>query len=115
MRERVEAGVQVCSDDSKSYAAMEGLAHEAVKHSVGEYVLGQAQTNGLESFWALLKRGLDGAYHRMSGQHLKRYVTHFAGRHNSRRADTAEQMRRLVIGLLGKSLTYRQLTGKAAA
>ena len=58
------------SDDSKSYAAMEGFAHEAVKHSVGEYMHGQEHTNGLESFWALLKRGLDGTYHRMSAQHL---------------------------------------------
>ena len=59
-----------------------------MKHSVGEYVRGQAHTNGLESFWALLKRGLEGTCHHMSAQHLKLYVTEFAGRRNSRCADT---------------------------
>ena len=76
---------------------------------------GQAHVNGLESFRALLKRGYHGTYHHMSPQHLQRYVTEFAGRHNNRCADTAEQMRRMVHGLLGKTLTYRQLTGKTAA
>ena len=41
-------------------------------------------------------------------------MTEFAGRNNARACDTAEQMRRMVRGLFSKSLTYRQLTGKAA-
>ena len=49
---------------------MEEFAHEAVKHSAGEYVRGQAHVNGLESFWALLKRGYHGTYHHISPQHL---------------------------------------------
>ena len=47
-------------------------AHEVVKHSVSEYVRGQAHTNGMESFWATLKRGYDGVYHHMSVKHLPR-------------------------------------------
>ena len=54
--------------------------HEAVKHTIGEYVRGKAHTNGIESFWSMLKRGYYGTYHKMSPVHLDRYVTEFAGR-----------------------------------
>ena len=43
--------------------------HHTVKHSVSEYVNGQAHTNGIESFWAMLKRGYNGVYHKMSVEH----------------------------------------------
>ena len=65
--------------------------HETVKHSVSEYVNGMAHTNGIESFWALLKRGYHGTYHHMSEKHLNRYVTEFAGRHNDRRHGTIDR------------------------
>ena len=83
--------------------------HESVNHSVGEYVRGQAHTNGIESFWAMLKRGCDGTYHRMSGKHLERYVTEFTGRHNVREMDTTDQMELLARGMVGKRLPYREL------
>ena len=67
--------------------------HESVRHSVGEYVRDMASTQGIESFWALLKRGYHGTYHHMSEKHLNRYVTEFAGRHNERTRDTLDQMR----------------------
>ena len=92
------------------HAAYRGLPnHEAVTHSVGEYVRDQAHTNGVESFWALLKRGYYGTYHRMSAKHLQRYVNEFAGRHNIRDLDTIDQMRSLVAGLVGKRLLYHEL------
>ena len=69
----------------------------------------QAHTNGIESFWALLKRGVTGTYHNMSRKHLHRYVTEFAGRHNVRDRDTLEQMALLTQGMVGKRLTYEQL------
>ena len=100
------AGAQLYSDEAAAYAGMAEFAHEAVKHSAGEYVWGQAHFNGLESFWALLKPGYHGTYHHMSSQHLQRYVTEFAGRHNNHCADTAEQMGRMVRGLLGNTLTF---------
>ena len=83
-----------------------------MKHGVGEYVNGdQAHTNGIESFWALLKRGYHGTYHHMSEKHLDRYVGEFAGRHNARDADTLDQMSTMVQGMKGKRLTYAKLVG----
>ncbi len=83
--------------------------HEAVKHSVHEWVNGQAHTKGLESFWALLKHGHHGVYHKMSPKHLHRYVREFEGRHNQRTLDTIDQMRRMVRGLEGKQFTGADL------
>ncbi|MCY4050349.1 MAG: IS1595 family transposase [Gammaproteobacteria bacterium] len=101
--------------DAKVYTdgatAYDGLPfdHEAVNHSVSEYVKDQAHTNGIESHWALLKRGYHGVYHKMSPKHLQRYVNEFAGRHNDRRCDTIEQMNKIVQGMTGKRLRYADL------
>ena len=84
-------------------------SHWTVRHSVGEYVRQQAHTNGIESFWALMKRGFDGTYHQMSVKHLNRYVTEFSGRYNSRPKDTEEQMAGMVQGMVGKRLKYEDL------
>lgn len=83
--------------------------YESVNHSVGEYVREKAHINGIESFWAMLKRGYDGTYHKMSEKHLGRYVTEFAGRHNVREMDTIEQMKSVVKGFIGKGLPYKKL------
>ena len=82
--------------------------HEAVCHSVGEYVRDQAHVNGMESFWSMLKRGYYGTYHHMSAKHLDRYVGEFSGRHNDRNADTIDQMARMAQGMVGKRLSYRR-------
>ena len=95
------------TDELSSYDGLEN--HEVVKHNVGEYVQGQAHTNGIESFWALLKRGYYGTFHHVSVKHLHRYVAEFAGRHNIRDKDTIEQMEEMVAGLIGKRLMYAQL------
>ena len=83
--------------------------HEAVEHSVGEYVRKKAHTNGIESFWALLKRGYIGTFHHFSDKHMGRYVDEFATRHNRREWDTMahiEHSIRSADGVLGyKSLT----------
>ena len=68
-----------------------------------------AHTNGIESFWAMLKRAHTGTFHKMSPKHLNRYVNEFAGKHNIRDADTIDQMQHVVAGLVGKRLMYRDL------
>lgn len=88
---------------------LNGIHHEAVNHSVGEYVRDMAHTNGIESFWAMLKRGYQGTYHWMSRKHLHRYVAEFAGRHGIRKMDTIDQMTWTVKGMYGKRLKYADL------
>ena len=92
----------------------EGLPREhlTVNHSIGEYVRDGVTTNGIESFWAMLKRGYMGTYHHMSPKHLHRYLDEFQGRHNHRSEDTREQMGNMVKEGAGKRLRYRDLIGK---
>lgn len=92
---------------------MDGRTVKPSRHSVGEYVQEKAHTNGIESFWALLKRGYYGTYHKMSDKHLARYISEFAGRHNARASDTLEQMALMAHEMLGKQLTYRELIADA--
>ena len=98
----------VYTDEHRGYAGML-RQHETVKHSVREYVNGQAHTNGIESFWSLLKRGYHGIYHKMWPWHLDRYITEFVARHNDRELDTMEQMESLARRMTGKRLKYDEL------
>lgn len=109
IKANVAAGSAVYTDEHAGYRKLTDYEHEAVKHGVGEYVNGQAHTNGIESFWSMLKRGYYGTYHQMSVKHLHRYVTEFAGRHNLRDLDTDEQMTLLLRGMEGKRLRYEDL------
>ena len=106
IRNKGKTGAKLYTDDSRAY---EGLDREAVRHSIGEYVKGQAYTNGMESFWAMLKRGFYGTYHRISPKHLHRYVREFAGRHNERSNDTIDQLTAMIRGMDGKRLSYKEL------
>ena len=108
-----EPDAMVYTDDASAYRGMP-RRHEAVKHSVSEYVRGMAHTNGMESHWAALKRGYDGVYHHMSAKHLPRYVVEFEGRHNRRPFDTADQMAQMAKGADGKRLRYADLIADAA-
>ena len=83
--------------------------HEAVNHSVGEYVRDMAHTNGMESFWIMLKRAHKGTFHKISPKHLERYVDEFAGKHNIRNLGTIAQMRDAVARLVGRRLLLRHL------
>ena len=102
------AGATVFTDDAAAYKGMP-FDHASVRHSVGEYVSGMAHTNGIESFWSMLKRAHKGVYHKISAKHLQRYVDEFAGRHGIRAHDTIDQMGTMVEGMVGKRLPYRDL------
>ena len=90
--EHAEASATVYTDEAKAYRSLP-YDHGAVKHSVGEYVRGQAHTNGVESFWSTLKRAHKGTFHKSSPKHLNRYVQECAGKHNMRESGTLAQMR----------------------
>ncbi len=103
------AGATVYTDDHAAYRGIP-YKHEAVRHSVSEYVRGKAHTNGIESFWATLKRAYHGTFHHISPKHLQRYVDQFAGKHGFRGRDAADQMADVLAGTVGKRLLYRDLT-----
>src|SRR3990167_1621128 len=110
----VQTGSTVYTDESASYSDLDGLffRHEAVNHSSGEYVRGMASTNGIESVWAVLKRGLNGVYHHASSKHLARYVNEFAFRLNDGnvKRHTLDRLDSLVTATFGKRITYKELT-----
>lgn len=95
------------TDDNPAYGGLTN--HETVNHSTGEYVRGQVHTNGIESFWALMERGYVGIYHKMSAEHLHRYVNEFSGRHNIRPMDTIDMMCDVAAHMKDKRLTYKGL------
>lgn len=109
VRQHTAPGATVFTDDAAAYRGMPGFDHESVNHSAGEYVRGMAHTNGIESFWAMLKRGYQGTFHHFSAKHIDRYISEFAGRHNDREADTIDMMRGMVEAMSGKRLLYRDL------
>ena len=103
------------TDENRDYVHLDDAyggeyQHESVRHSAKEYVGGMARTNGIESFWSMLKREYHGTYHKMSKKHPARYVAEFAGRHNLRPMDTIEQIESLVNGFNGKRLPWKELT-----
>ena len=102
--DQVADGAKVYTDEHAGYRGLPN--HQAVNHSVKEYVDGQAHTNGIESFWSMLKRGYHGTYHKMSEKHLGRYVNEFAGRHNARSGDTLNQMAGIACCMSGRRLPY---------
>ena len=71
VRQHTEPDALVYTDEHAAYNSL-NRPHEAVRHSVSEFVRGMAHTNGMESHWAMLKRGFDGIYHHMSAKHLPR-------------------------------------------
>jgi len=109
------------TDDATAYKGS-GREHETVKHSAAEYVRylegATIHTNGVESFWSMLKRAHKGTFHRLSPKHLHRYIAEFCGRHNIRDLDTIRQMEHVVAGMVGRRLMYRDLiadNGRSAA
>lgn len=109
VHKNAKKGSEVFTDEAQAYRGLSGVHHKQVKHSAKEYVDGETHTNGIESFWAMFKRGHKGTYHKMSPKHLQRYVNEFKGRHNVRPLNTIEQMSNVVTGMTGKRLKYADL------
>ena len=98
------------SDDGGARLGKEFENHATVNHSIGEYVRGDAHTNTIEGYFSILKRGINGTYHHVSAQHLKRYLAEFDFRYNTRIAlgyTDGERAALAMKGIEGKRLTYR--------
>jgi transposase-like protein len=114
VRENVEPKSALYSDALKSYDGLGAdYAHQVVDHAV-EYVRENVHTNHAENFWSLLKRGINGTYVSVEPFHLFRYVDEQAFRYNNRGEDMndAKRFDALVGNIVGKRLTYKELTGK---
>jgi transposase-like protein len=113
VREHVEAGTAIFSDELKSYDGLEvDYQHAVINHAV-EYANGNIHTNTMENFWSLLKRGLHGTYISVEPFHLFRYIDEQAFRYNTRKdMNDSERFGLAVSQITGKRLTYAELTGK---
>lgn len=112
VRKHVEAGAALYTDALLSYEGLAGdYAHQVVDHAV-QYVDGRVHTNGLENFWSLLKRTISGTYVSVEPFHLFRYLDEQAYRFNNRRLTAAERFDMAVRGIVGKRLTFAEVTGK---
>ena len=112
IREHVLAGSALFTDSLKSYEGLSEFQHEVVDHAV-EYVRGEVHTNGLENFWSLLKRGLNGTYVSVEPFHLFRYVDEQAFRYNNRKGmNDGDRFNAVMKQIVGKRLTYAEVTGK---
>ncbi len=113
VREHVEAGAAIFSDELKSYDGLQSdYQHAVINHAI-EYVNGNVHTNTMENFWSLLKRGIHGTYVSVEPFHLFRYIDEQAFRYNNRRDMTDGDRFDLAIRqIVGKRLTYAELTGK---
>jgi transposase-like protein len=113
IRQSVEAGSMIHTDEHGAYNGLAATyGHETVDHSAKEYVRDGVTTNGIESVWAVMKRGLHGVYHHASEKHLHRYVDEFAFRLNDGdvKRHTLERLASLVSASFGPRLTYKELT-----
>jgi hypothetical protein len=117
VRENVEAGSALYSDALKSYEGLsEEYAHQVIDHAV-EYVRENVHTNGMENFWSLLKRGINGTYISVEPYHLFRYVDEQSFRFNTRKdangevLSDADRFSLAVTQITGKRLQYSELIG----
>jgi transposase-like protein len=121
VKENVKAGSALFTDEHRGYYGLASdYQHQVIDHATS-YVEGKVHTNGMENFWSLLKRGLHGTYVSVEPFHLFRYLDEQAFRFNNRRDETrkpvsdAERFSRVIPGIVGKRLTYSELTDKEGA
>jgi len=110
----IEAGSMIHSDEHAGYRGLGGLffGRETVNHSAGEYSRDGVHTNGIESVWAVMKRGLHGVYHHASDKHLGRYVSEFTFRLNEGnvKRHTFQRLNDLIAAAGRRRITYKELT-----
>ena len=109
IQNEIAEGSTIYTDEYRSYKGLLKYNHKTVNHSAGKYVEEQASTNGIESFWALLKRGYIGTHHWWSIKHLHRYVNEYVYRQNTRGLSGVTAIGKLVKNREGKKLSYQQL------
>lgn len=112
IRENVESGSEVFTDALTSYQGLDPeYVHQFIDHAE-KYAEGKVHTNGLENFWSLLKRSLNGTYVSIEPFHLFRYLDEQAFRFNEREGRDSDRFRKALGSVVGRRVTYSELTGK---
>jgi len=110
----IKAGSTIHTDEHAAYNGLGGLffKRESVNHGAGEYARGNVTTNGIESVWAVMKRGLHGVYHHASPKHISRYASEFAFRLNEGnvKRHTLARLDSMIAATAGRRITYKELT-----
>lgn len=108
LTEQIAKEANLRTDKANYYASVgkEFASHLSVDHGIGEYVRGDAHTNTLEGYFAILKRGIKGIYQHVGPYHLKRYLGEFDFRYNTRKISDWERTEIALKGISGKRLTY---------
>lgn len=114
IRDAINPGTVLCTDENPSYGNMPEYTYLSVNHSAKEFVNGMAYTNGIESVWAVLKRGYVGTFHSFSAKHLQKYVDEFSFRLNEGKCavKSMDRIDSMLDKTVGKRLTYKRLIGK---
>lgn len=113
IHENIAPGTMIHTDEATGYLGIDEVyGHKSVNHGLKEYSRKGVSTNGIESVWAVMKRGLHGVYHHASKKHLARYVNEFTFRLNEGdvKRHTLERLASLVTACFGQRLTYKDLT-----
>lgn len=112
---QVDVSAHIHTDEFRSYQGLGKVyaSHQTVQHGCGQYVNGNCYTNTLEGWFSLLKRGVNGTFHHVSGKHLDRYVDEFVFRYNNRKINDSERAIVAIIQVDGKRLTYETLKSNA--
>ena len=109
VRTPVVPGSAIYTDKAPVCKDLDSHAHESIDHSVGEYIRDRIHTNGIESFWSILKRGCVGVFHHFSGKRLRRYLFEFSGRGNKGNASGATRLDTLLAACDGVRLICEDL------
>ena len=93
IRNNIKKGAVVFTDQHEGYAEVKtNHEHKTVNHNQHEYVRGIISTNGIESVWAVLKRGFGGIYHHWSREYMPLYLAEFEARLNMINMDDGERL-----------------------
>lgn len=116
IKQNVATGSMLYTDEHRCYSGLQNeFGRGVIRHGLKEYVKGDCHTNGIESFWALFKRGYHGVYHQMSKKHLQRYVNEFAFRFNRKTSEMQSVFSEVISNIAQSSqLSYNSLIQKPA-
>ncbi|MDX9860540.1 MAG: IS1595 family transposase [Rhodospirillales bacterium] len=115
LKDRIAKEARIVTDEAGQYRYLsrDFADHQFVRHGIGEYGRGPINTNTIEGFFSIFKRGMKGVYQHCAKRHLHRYLAEFDFRYNARKVDDPERFAVLLTGIPGKRLMYRDSSGCA--